>query len=160
MTLSKEKLGALCFFILAIAYGFEAQQIRLLPGDQFEAFTARTMPYALAWLTGLVSFLVLVLPQKGSGETFTRVFQGLNWPPTILMMVLMVLYGLALTPLGFLLSTVLFLIAGIYTLGERRWKIILLTAVPSAVGFWFILVKLLNVYLAPGEIFLALNLGA
>ena len=153
MTLSKEKAGALCFLILAITYGVGAGKIAMIPGDELEPFNAQTMPKALAWLTGIVSFLLLIIPQRGQTDDFLSVFKGLNWPKTLLLLGLMVFYGFALTGLGFLLSTILFLIGGIYALGERRWKIIILSAVPTAVGFWLILDKLLGIYLAPGDIF-------
>ncbi|WP_085899091.1 tripartite tricarboxylate transporter TctB family protein [Kiloniella majae] len=157
MTLSKEKAGALCFLVLAIAYGMEARHIPLFPGDELEPFTARTMPIALSWLTGIVSFLLLVLPQREETDDILSVFRGLNWGRTSILIGLMVFYGLTLSPLGFLLSTVLFLIGGIYALGERRWSVILLSSVPATVGFWFILDKLLGIYLAPGEIFAMLG---
>ncbi len=69
------------------------------------------------------------------------------------MLGLMVFYGFALTPLGFLLSTILFLIGGILTLGEKRPHVVFFASVPPAVGFWLILDKLLGIYLAPGDIF-------
>ncbi len=153
MTISKEKAGALCFLVLAIAYGVGAGQIVMIPGDELEPFNAQTMPKALAWLAGIVSFLILILPQREKTDDFLAVFKGLNWPKTILLLGLIVFYGFALTGLGFLFSTILFLVGGIYSLGERRWKIILFSAVPTAVGFWLILNKLLGIYLDPGDIF-------
>ena len=157
MFISKEKAGALMFLVLSIVYGWHAHEIRMLPGDELEPFNAQTMPIALAWMTGIVSFLLLILPQrKGSGD-FVAAFLGLNWGRTALLMVLMVFYGLTLTALGFILSTFLFLVGGILALGECRWQRILPVAIILPVVFWFILTQLLDVYLAKGEVFLSLG---
>ncbi len=153
MSISKDKAGALGFLVLAIFYGYYAGEVKMLPGDENEPFNAQTMPTALAWLTGLASFLLLVLPGRNKDDDVLDAFRGLNWGRTIRLMILMVIYGLTLSYFGFLISTIIFLIGGIYTLGERRWKVILLTSIPVTIVFWFILTQMLEIYLAPGEIF-------
>ncbi len=153
MSFSKDKAGALGFLILAIVYGYYAGEISMFPGDEMEPFNAQTMPIALAWMLGIASFLLLVLPDHEKGDNVIDSFRGLNWGRAVILMALMSTYGLTISPFGFLISTVIFLIGSIYTLGERRWKIILLTAIPVTVVFWFILTQLLEIYLAPGEIF-------
>lgn len=151
MTLTKDHIGGLLFLCLSVAYGYYAGQIPLLPGDEFEPFHARTVPNALALLGGLLS-LVLVL--TGSRSKQDRLHLGgydfwlVGW-----LLVLTVLFALALSWLGFLLSTVLFLIGGYWLLGVRSLKTLLLASVPFAVGLWLILSQLLEIYLAPGRLF-------
>lgn len=149
MTLSKERIGALFFLVLSIAYGFYAQEIRLYPGDEYEPMTARTLPYVLAALGVAFSFALLV---SGKHERISGDIVRLNWKPVLILMGLTLLYGFALDWFGFLISTTLFLIAGFYTLGEKRVKILLLVAVPFVFIFWFGLTQLLDIYLAPGRI--------
>jgi len=66
---------------------------------------------------------------------------------------LMVGYGLTIEPLGFLISTILFLSGGFWAMGERRIKIILLVSITVTVVFWFILTQLLKIYLEPGILY-------
>ena len=150
MILTKERVGALFFLLLSLVYGFLAYEIKLYPGDEYEAMTARTLPIVLSGL-GIVFSLVLIATAKK--EALGRDIAGLDWRPVILLMLLSLLYGFALNWLGFLVSTTIFLMAGFWILGERRLKILLLVAVPFVFIFWFGLTQLLDIYLAPGRIF-------
>ena len=150
MTLSKERIGALFFLVLSVAYGFLAYEIELYPGDELEAMTARTLPVILSAL-GIVFSLVLIAGarQKDQGASIG----SLDWKPVILLMLLSLAYGFTLDWLGFLVSTTLFLIGGFRILGEKRLKMLLMVAVPFVFIFWFGLTQLLDIYLAPGRIF-------
>lgn len=150
MTVSNERIGALFFLMLSILYGYLASDIRLYPGDELEAMTARTLPYVLSGL-GIVFSLCLLISGKQTG--FGSLTANLNWKPVIFLMLLSLCYGLALDWLGFLISTTLFLIAGFRILGEKRLKVLLLVAVPFVFIFWFGLTQMLDIYLAPGRIF-------
>ena len=148
MTLSKERIGALFFLVLSVAYGYYASEIKLYPGDEYEPMTARTLPYVLAGMGVILSFALIV---GGRQEKLDGRIAGLNWKPVLILMTLV--YGFALDWFGFLLSTTVFLIAGFRTLGEKRIKVLLLVAVPFVFCFWFGLTQLLDIYLAPGRIF-------
>ncbi len=65
----------------------------------------------------------------------------------------MIFYGLIIKLAGFIISTILFLIVGFRILGERRVKILLLASIPFVVVFWFLLNRILGVYLEPGVLF-------
>ena len=67
-----------------------------------------------------------------------------------LVILLMVIYSTLLEPLGFIVSTLLFLIAGFWVMGERRGRILLLSSVPMVVIFWLVMTQLLDIYLAAG----------
>lgn len=150
MSLSKERIGALFFLVISIFYGFYASEIKLYPGDELEPITARTLPYVLSILGVAFSFVLLV---TGKGKSSTIMTRGLDWQPVVILMSLTLIYGLALDWLGFFISTILFLIGGFRTLGEKRIKILLLVSIPFVFIFWFSLTQLLDIYLAPGRIF-------
>jgi len=59
--------------------------------------------------------------------------------------------------LGFMISSILFLLGGFYVLGERRIKRMLLASIPLVILLWFVMSSLLGVYIAPGEIFYILG---
>ena len=81
---------------------------------------------------------------------FRSLSQGNIGVPLLL---LVVLFGMALDWLGFVVSSTLFLMGGYWLLGERRIKTLLLASIPFVLVFWFVLVKLLDIYLAPGRLF-------
>ena len=151
-----DKVGALVILALSIVYGAMALNIPGTPGVEGAGVTPSSLPIALS-ATGIVaSLLILVLPaprriDRDDGDSsFTDTFKGLDWRRAALLFLLMGGYGLTLKPLGFLISTILFLLGGFWTMGERRIKLMLLVSVGVTVGFWFILTQLLRVYLEPG----------
>ena len=150
MRLTRERVGALFFLALSIAYGYYATEIKLHPGDEYEPMTARTLPYLLSALGITLSLVLLV---SGRQSQLDGQLLRLNWKPVLILLALTLLYGFALDWLGFLIATTLFLIAGFYTLGEKRIKVLLLVSMPFVFLFWFGLTQMLDIYLAPGRIF-------
>lgn len=128
-----------------IGYFFLVYRIPLLPFQANQAFTARTMPQALSILGIVLSLLLIVKP---SSDARPQV-EGFHWLQGVLICVTMVAYGLTVRPMGFLITTTLFLIAGFTILGERRWWIILFASVPIVVFFWVLMAQVLGVYVAP-----------
>ena len=62
---------------------------------------------------------------------------------------LMVGYALALRPLGFLGSTVLFLVLGATLLGERRFHVLIPVACAAAGSIWYLVQEVLGIFLRP-----------
>lgn len=151
MTLTKDHIGGLVFLGLSAVYGFYAGQIPLLPGDEFEPFHAQTVPNALAILGALLSIALLVTASRRSEDKLS--LRGYDFSLVTKLLVLVVLFALALEWVGFLLATIFFLLGGYWLLGERRIKTLTLASVPFAVGIWFVLTQLLDIYLAPGQLF-------
>lgn len=140
------------------AYGLAATQIPLTFLAMKESFSARTMPYALSVIGMILSVLILVLPVRAEDDTeekeqFTEVFRGLDWTRVGLLVAMMVFYGLTLRFLGFVISSIAFLLGGFYILGERRKWLIFTGSVPLVLFIWFLMSKILGMYIAPGEIF-------
>jgi len=154
MTLTKDHIGGLVFLCLAVAYGYYAGEIPLLPSDEFEPFHGRTLPNALALLCGGLSLALLFSASRERKDRLS--LAGYDFWLVGLLLALVVLFALALPWLGFLCSTVLFLIGGYWLLGERRIRTLLLASVPFAVGLWLVLAQLLEIYLAPGRLFTTL----
>lgn len=150
MRLSKDRIGGVLLLIFCIAYGLLSQRITLLPFQENVAFHARTMPEVLAVLGIGLSLLVIVFP--GSDET--PKLRGFNWTNCLFFLALMSLYGLTIRPLGFILSTSLFLMIGFAILGERRPLTLVLVAVPLVVAFWVLMTQGLDVFIEPLPAFL------
>lgn len=158
--MAREKVGALLLLLFSVAYGLLATRIPLSFLAQQEFFTARTMPYSLAVAGTILSLLILILPtgDPDGKKSLREVTQGMDWRKAIFLVIAMVVYGLIMKWLGFLIASVMFLIAGFYILGERRIKSMLLAAIPLVIVLWYVMSKLLGVYIAPGEIFYQLGI--
>ena len=164
--MTRDRIGALFFLALSIAYGILAQDIRVLGfGAETQPFTPRTMPTALAVIGGTIAFLMLVLPPRppeskaddaadaGQIEVPGGPFAGwgrFDWWRLAGLGVTMVVYASLLTMLGFIVATTLFLMAGYLILGERRIGMLIGASLPVVVVFWAIMTQLLDIYLAPG----------
>ena len=152
--MTKDKAGALVILILSIVYGAIALNIPEAPGIEDSGVTPSSLPIALSATGIIAALLILILPtdRHVSGEqvSFTAAFKGLDWRCGAFLFLLMAGYGLTLKPLGFLISTMLFLSGGFWAMGERRIKLMLLVSIGVTVGFWFVLTQLLRIYLEPG----------
>ena len=157
MTLNKDQVGALVFLLLSITYGYYSTQIDLLPGDEFEAFHARSLPTTLAAIGSLLSIILLIISSyKTADDSSSLNLRNLNFVLTAQLLGLITLFALLLPWIGFLPGTILFLSGGYWLLGERRLRILMLASIPFASGIWFILTQLLDIYLAPGQLFILL----
>lgn len=150
MSISRDHIGGFIFLVLSVTYGYYAQRIPMLPGDEFEPFHAQTLPIALSYLGGVLGIAMLVTAKGSVGKSFDVV--GLDFLLVAKLLANIVLFALALEWIGFTLATILFLIIGYWLLGEREIKTLILASVPFAVGIWVVLVKLLDIYLAPGRL--------
>ena len=146
--ISKAKIGALLFLLLSLGYGWIAMHIPLDFWSQAEVFTARTLPEALACGGIVVALLILFTTPIESGW---GALAGLQWRPALALIALMVVYGAILEPLGFVLGSILFLIAGFLIMGERSAWRLLLASLPLVIGFWFV-VGQLGIYLDHGTL--------
>jgi putative tricarboxylic transport membrane protein len=157
--MSKDKVGALFFLVLSLFYGLMTFNIPLNVMAEKAFFTARTVPVTLAVFGIIISLLLLILPSPDADgrNSIMKTFRGFNWKRAGLLLVLMILYGLIIKLAGFIISTILFLIVGFRILGERRVKILLLASIPFVIVFWFLLNKILGVYLEPGSLFFFLG---
>lgn len=158
--MAREKVGALIILLFSISYGLLATKIPLTFLAQQETFTPRTMPYALSAMGALLSFLILVLPTADptGKKSLPEETKGYDWGTAILLTALMLIFGLTMKWLGFIIASIVFLLVGFWILGERRIRLMLLTAIPLVCLLWAIMSLLLGVYIAPGEIFYQLGI--
>lgn len=145
MNLSRDRLGGILLLLFCLTYAWLSQNIKLLPFQMNSAFHARTMPEVLAVLGVALSVLVIAFPGSKEGLSV----RDLNWPLGLAFLALMSIYGLAVRPAGFLLSTSLFLMIGFAMLGERSIAKLLLVAVPLVVAFWALMNYGLDVFIDP-----------
>ncbi len=148
----RDRVGGLIFLAACLTYGYQTTLIPLFPGDEYEAFTARTLPYMLTAAGIVLSLLLIVMaqPDEKSGAVL-----DFDWFLLGAFILLMTGYGFGLTWLGFILATSLFLLAGFWLLGERRKSILFGASFPFVTAFWLLLTQVLDIYLEPGYLFLS-----
>lgn len=148
--LCRDRVGAMIFLLVCLCYGYQTSQIPLFPGDEYEPFTARTLPTLLTFIGIGLSLLLLV---TGQPDVKSGAVVEFNWKLLTGFLVLMALYGVGLTYLGFVIATSLFLLAGFYLLGERRKAVLFGASFPFVLAFYLLLTQGLDIYLEPGVIF-------
>ena len=144
MRISTVKIISLLFFIFSAFYLYTAYQIRVFSFDENAAFNAKTFPIYLGYFGMFIAGLKIALPEKKSEEVDQ---QFLNYKKTLVLVLIMVIYGLTIRPVGFFLSTSLFLISSYYFLGERRWLRMFMLSFPFVAIFMFLIHGLLDIYL-------------
>ena len=152
--LNRELLGPSLFLALFTLYAIVAWQIPLLPFEEYETVTSATLPKVYAAFGIIVCLLsigaTLLKPTEKTDSD--DVLEKSNVLRTFGLLILMVVYSAALEPIGFLISTSVFLLVGFFVMGERRKKILLLASIPVAVVFWFLMTLVLGIYLVPGNL--------
>ncbi len=61
--LSKDRIGAMIFMLACLCYGYQTTLIPLFPGDEYEPFTARTLPILLTFIGIGLSLILLITGQ-------------------------------------------------------------------------------------------------
>lgn len=159
MSVNREKMGALFILALSIAYGIYAFKIPLIFLSRGEALNARTMPYALSVAGIVLSLLIIVLPsfEKDKAITVRESLSGLDWRRAAWLTGLMIVYSLGMPWVGFVIASIGFMAGGVMILGERNIKVILIASIPLVILLWFLLTRVLGMYIAPGELFYILG---
>jgi len=111
-----------------------------------------TFPKVLSVLAIITTLIVLLGFEKSEAkeaEIDYRRLADYHLVQALVLLALMVIYALCLRPLGFLFSTSAFLILGSYTLGERKWHVLVPIALIAAIGVWYLVQQVLGIYMRP-----------
>ena len=144
MKISPSKIISLLFFIFSGFYLYTAYQIRVFAFDENAAFNARTFPIYLGYAGLIFSALYIILPERKPTNVDVSI---LEYKKTILLVVLMIIYGITILKAGYFLSTSIFLVLSYIVLGERRWIWVFILSFPFVAIFMYLLHGLLNIYL-------------
>ncbi len=155
---------ALIFVAMCCVYGYIAfftMDQSLPPFMQRNPVWPSTFPKVLAVLGVVVGVIVLLGLEKPSGEAEPSAadinlarLREYKLVQAGLLLAAMVLYALGLRPLGFLLSTVLFLTLAAAILGERRFHVLIPVAAVAAGSIWYLVDSVLGIFLRPLPFFL------
>ncbi len=156
-----DKWIAILFLLLCLIYGYTAFTYELLPFERNMSFLPNTMPMTLSVLGGILALVLIFAPETApdDGEVLGNIevskLRQYKLGQAIVLLLAMVAYALALRPIGFMASTVLFLAGGSFILGERRYLIMIPIAVTGAFGIWYLVQEMLGIFLRPWPWFIA-----
>ena len=154
--MAKNRIGAIFFLIFSAFYFYKSFDIHLLKGTYYETMTAQTFPYYLGILGMFVSALILIfsfIKIDNSDFLDMEKLRTYDFKKGLYLVLAMIFYGYTIRSLGFVISTIIFLIFGFKILEEKSWKVILLTSFGISIVFWLLLTQLLDIYVENGVIF-------
>lgn len=149
---------ALAFITLCCVYGYAAfftMDDLLSPILRRNPVWPSTFPKILSVLGLIVGFIILFGPKSKTIETKKAGAIDLSRlgdyyvGQALALIALMVAYALVLRPLGFVGSTIGFLVFGSLILGERRFHILIPVAVIAAGSMWYLVQEVLGIFLRP-----------
>ena len=146
---------ALILLGICLVYGYTAwftMDGSLAPFMKRNPIWPSTFPKVLSVL-GIVACVIILLGLEKSeikeAEIDYRRLGDYHLGQAVLLLALMVAYALCLRPLGFLISTSLFLILGSAILGERKWPLMILIAALATGIVWYLVQQILGIYMRP-----------
>lgn len=154
---------AVFFLLFSLLYGYGAVTYRLLPFERNMVFLPNTLPIGLAALGILLALILLFAPKpqeadEADGDVLgiidLRRYREYEFGKAFGLLASMIVYALAIFPIGFVISTTAFLIVSALVLGERRYVILVPISIAGAVVVWFLVQELLGVFLRPWPTFL------
>jgi len=144
------------FLVGSVVYGYAAFTYPLLPFERNMPFLPNTLPMVLSVLAGLLSLVVLLSPRgepdkEGDvlGTIDLKKFAEYKVGQALMLIGAMILYALALRPIGFITATTLFLAGTGWILGERKYHIMIPVALAGAFFVWYLVQEALGIFLRP-----------
>jgi putative tricarboxylic transport membrane protein len=153
---------ALILLGICILYGYAAwftMDGSLAPFMRRNPIWPSTFPKILSVVGIIASLLILLGVEKAEhtvGDIDYRRLHDYKLGQAIIMLALMVAYALCLRPLGFLFSTTSFLVFGSFTLGERKWHVMLPISITATLLVWYLVQQVLGIFLRPLPMFMGM----
>jgi putative tricarboxylic transport membrane protein len=151
---------ALILLGICLAYGYTAwftMDVGLAPFMQRNPIWPSTFPKVLSLIgagAALITLLGLEKSDPKIGDIDYRRLHEYKLGQAIGLLALMVVYAVALRPVGFLGATSGFLIFGAFILGERKWHVMIPVGLIAAFSVWYLVSQVLEIYMRPFPAFL------
>lgn len=146
---------ALILLGICLIYGYTAwftMDAGLAPFMQRNPIWPSTFPKVLSILGIVASTIILLGVEKGDsaiGEIDYRRLGDYHLGQAVMLLGLMIAYALCLRPIGFIISTVSFLVLGSLILGERKWHVMIPVAAIATLVVWYLVQQVLGIFLRP-----------
>lgn len=151
-----DKWIALIFLLIAIIYGYASYTYQLLPFELNMSFLPNTLPMVLSGLGILLALIILLNPTKGAdvdgdvlGDIDMEKLREYKIGQALALITAMILFALALRPVGFIPATILFLVGTGWILGERKLHVMVIAATIGTISIWYLVQEALGIFLKP-----------
>lgn len=146
---------ALILLGICLAYGYAAwftMDGQLAPFMRRNPIWPSTFPKVLSILAIFACLIILFGLEKSEVKEADIDYRRLgeyHVGQAVMLLGLMVVYALCLRPVGFLISTVGFLMIGSTILGERKWVPMTIISVLATGIVWYLVQEVLGIFLRP-----------
>ena len=155
--LKLEKFLALIILIICILYAYTSfitMQANLLPFEKNMTVLPNSLPKVISIFGIIIStFLILKKEEHNSEENVSSInlknVFNFYYGKALSIILLMIIYTLCLRPVGFILSSVLFLFLASFILGERSFIKLAIICLLGTSIIWLLLEKVLGIYMRP-----------
>ena len=151
-----DKIIVLIFTTIFLIYGYTSfyEMDNLLPPIlKMNPVWPSTFPKYISILGLIICFLILIKFEKTKTDTedniiFSKIL-SYNYKHVLYLIAGMVSYAFCLRPLGFVVSTFLFLFFGSVLLGERNYIKSLIIILIATISIWYLVHEILDIYMNP-----------
>jgi len=155
--LNLEKFLALIILIICILYAYTSfitMQANLLPFEKNMTVLPNSLPKVISIFGIIIStFLILKKEEHNYEENISSInlknVFNFYYGKALAILLLMIIYTLCLRPVGFILSSVLFLFFASFILGERNFIKLSIICLLGTSIIWLLLEKVLGIYMRP-----------
>tara|TARA_B100000989_G_scaffold120961_1_gene89259 strand:+ start:377 stop:799 length:423 start_codon:yes stop_codon:yes gene_type:complete len=129
-------------------------QANLLPFEKNMTVLPNSLPKVISIFGIIIStFLILKKEEHNSEENISSInlknVFNFYYGKALSIILLMIIYTLCLRPVGFILSSVLFLFLASFILGERSFIKLAIICLSGTSIIWLLLEKVLGIYMRP-----------
>tara|TARA_A100001015_G_scaffold221360_1_gene249111 strand:+ start:1290 stop:1712 length:423 start_codon:yes stop_codon:yes gene_type:complete len=129
-------------------------QANLLPFEKNMTVLPNSLPKVISIFGIIIStFLILKKEEHNSEESISSInlknVFSFYYGKALSIILLMIIYTLCLRPIGFILSSVLFLFLASFILGERSYIKLAIICLLGTSIIWLLLEKVLGIYMRP-----------
>jgi putative tricarboxylic transport membrane protein len=135
--LNNDQLSGAVWFGLGLAVCLGSLQYKLgtpaAPGTGFMPFLTGL---AICFFSGIG--LIHATLRKRRGEGWSPVLQGVSWKNAMVILVSLLAYALLLFPLGFVITTTLFIAFLLRAIVPQRWSVVIACSILTAAASYLI----------------------
>jgi putative tricarboxylic transport membrane protein len=149
--LNNDQLSGAVWFGLGLAVCLGSLQYKLgtpaAPGTGFMPFLTGS---AICFFSGIG--LIHATLRKKQGEGWTPVLLGVTWKNAMIILVSLLAYALLLFPLGFVITTTLFIAFLLRAIVPQRWSVVIVCSILTAAASYLIFEVWLKAQLPKGPL--------
>jgi putative tricarboxylic transport membrane protein len=149
--LNNDQLSSTVWLILGLAVCLGSLQYKLgtpaSPGTGFMPFLAGA---AICFFSGIG--LIHSTLRRRQGEGWTPVLQGVFWKNALIILISLLAYALLLVPLGFVITTTIFIAFLLRAIVPQRWSVVIACSILTAAISYLIFEVWLKAQLPKGPL--------